>query len=225
MGIAARRREVALGLVAAGGLSTPAEMRQAGVDARVIRTLVAAGEITAVNTDTFDGERTLLGYTLPGVEVPQSSDKLADVVARHPRAVLCLHSALRIHDMTDVPDDWITAAVPSGVNRTTSLSRLRLVHWTLPEMMTLGVMEITVGGRKCRVTDPARTVADIFRPLHARFVQEDIRRAALSALAAREGVHGLDAAGDYAFRLGWPQAISEHIAYTRLGMGNGTGPR
>ena len=153
----------------------------------------------------------LIGYRLPvPVNEPDMSHaRLAEIAARHPGSVICLLSALRLHGYTDDISGDDTAAVGPSGNRHTAVPSLRLVQWRKPLMMQLGVAEHVLAGATVRATDPARTVADLFRRVHAFGTDE--KESAVVHLARSEGEDGLNRAGSYALTLGWYADIAPSL--------------
>lgn len=85
-----------------------------------------------------------------------------------PEGVICLRGAARLHGMHD--NDTPIWAVAVGHKRPVRVpERVRVVRWSNPKFFTEGVVECEgVAGVTFRVTDPARTVADMFRRDHHR---------------------------------------------------------
>lgn len=85
-----------------------------------------------------------------------------------PEGVICLRGAARLHGMhdNDTPT-WTVAVRHKGPVRVPD--RVRVVRWTDPRFFTEGVVEYEgMAGVTLRLTDPARTVADMFRREHHR---------------------------------------------------------
>lgn len=102
-------------------------------------------------------------YRLPRSTRTTEHHDLALATAAVPRAVVCLISALRFHDIgTQVPAEvWI--AVPRGtrVPRVTA-PPLRVVNVSTA-VFDLGIEEHRVEGQSVRIYSLARTIADCFR--------------------------------------------------------------
>jgi predicted transcriptional regulator of viral defense system len=90
---------------------------------------------------------------------------LAEVSApcRHPRAVVCLLSALRFHELTTQAPFEVWLAIPNKA-RPPQLDYppLRIVRFSEPGL-TEGVEEHEIDGVPVRITGIARTVADCFK--------------------------------------------------------------
>ena len=88
---------------------------------------------------------------------------VASVCARVPNAIICLLTALVIHDIgTQVPwETWI--AIPHGA-RAPTMDSVRLeVRRFSGASLTYGVVEREFEGVPAKITTPARTVVDCFR--------------------------------------------------------------
>ncbi|MBK8098056.1 MAG: type IV toxin-antitoxin system AbiEi family antitoxin domain-containing protein [Planctomycetes bacterium] len=146
--------------------------------ARKILTLVRKlGVLRARDLDEYDLPRThlrrlvdngqlqVLGrglYTLADVELsPQSN--LAAVARRVPHAVICLLSALRLHDLTtQAPfQTWIAIATRARPPKLDGLPT-RIVHMA-PGPLAAGVVHRTIDGVRVPVFDLEKTVVDCFR--------------------------------------------------------------
>ena len=104
------------------------------------------------------------GLYVPAEEADQ--DNLAEAAAaiRHPKGVICLISALRLHGLgTQVPQ-MVWMAVPRGsVNNAPRKTRtIRLLKWA-PEHLQREVETRQIAGVTVHLTDPARTILDCWR--------------------------------------------------------------
>ena len=101
-------------------------------------------------------------YRLTDAE-PTEHYSLAAVCARVPRSIICLLSALNVHDIgTQLPREvWLAIhhkARPPRVSGT----KIRLLRFTGPAW-TYGIQDTAFEGVPARITSPARTVVDCFR--------------------------------------------------------------
>lgn len=118
-----------------------------------------------------------------GVYRKADADETAhlDVLAtakRAPRAVVCLVSALALHDLTDEIPPAVQLAVPRGVNPPRIAYPPTEVHRFDPSTFNIGKQPFEVApGESVNVYSPERTVADAMRMRH--LVGEGV---ALSAL-------------------------------------------
>lgn len=101
-------------------------------------------------------------YRLSSVE-PTELESVATVSAEVPGAIVCLLSALLMHDIgTQLPHQiWI--AIDRKARRPTrTLYPVRIVRFSGP-MLRYGIETREALGVRIRVTSPARTVVDCFR--------------------------------------------------------------
>lgn len=143
------------------------EAAEHGVDSRGLRRLLEDGSI----------ERVARGlYRFTDAEVTKHYTRAA-VCARVPNAIVCLLSALSIHELgTQLPwQVWI--AIPHNA-RTPRIRELpvRVIRFS-GTSLRYGVVDTTFEGVPARITSPARTVVDCFR--FSRLVGKD---AAIEAL-------------------------------------------
>lgn len=90
-------------------------------------------------------------------------EDLASVARRVPHGILCLLTALRVHEIgTQSPGEvWMAIDRKAWVPET-SPWRVRFVRWS-GRMMRIGVDTQNVRGVTIRITSPARTIVDCFR--------------------------------------------------------------
>ena len=124
-----------------------------GIHSRALQSLVDEGDV----------ERVARGlYRVSDIE-PTEHYTYAAVCARVPDAIICLLTALRIHELgTQLPHKvWI--AIPHKA-RTPHVPELpiRVVRFSAASL-AYGVSDTTFEGVPVRITTPARTVVDCFR--------------------------------------------------------------
>ena len=101
-------------------------------------------------------------YRLTEVDATEL-ETIAMVAAAIPNSVVCLLTALHIHDIgTQSPRDVWIALDRKARKPTHPPSRVRIVRFSGP-MLTYGVMHRSALGGPFRITSPARTVVDCFR--------------------------------------------------------------
>jgi len=124
-----------------------------GLPTITLSRLVAAGKL----------ERIARGiYGLPGRKL-SAHRSLAEVAIRVPRGVVCLLSALRVHDIgTQAPFEvWL--AIPHHMPAPKlDQPTLRVVHMSGAALQE-GIEHIVVDGVRVAVFNPAKTVADCFK--------------------------------------------------------------
>ena len=147
------QEQQALALIRQRGLLRARDVAAAGVPTALLTRLVRAGRLQRV-------ERGL--YALPDASL-DAHRSLAEVALRAPRGVICLLSALRVHEIgTQAPFEvWL--ALPQGVNppRQTGPS-LRVVRMS-GAAMTEGIETRIIDGVTVPVFCAAKTVADCFK--------------------------------------------------------------
>lgn len=140
----------------AAGIGTffrPSQVEAASLTRDHLRTLVRNGKV----------ERVARGLYRVAKEEPTQHYSLAMACARVPKSVVCLLSALRVHEIGTQAPAAVWLAIPHKA-RTPHLPdlQLRVVHFSGPAW-SFGVNETTFEGVPARITSPARTVADCFR--------------------------------------------------------------
>ena len=145
----------------------PCDAAAVGVDAQALRRLVGNGSV----------ERVGRGLYRVAEAQPTEHYTLAAVCARVPGAIVCLLSALSVHELTTQVawQEWI--AIPHKA-RTPRLPGLpvRVVRFS-GAALRYGVVNATFEGVPVRITSPARTVVDCFR--FRRLVGKDVAIEAL----------------------------------------------
>jgi len=129
------------------------DVTQHGLPTIALTRLVQAGKL----------ERIARGlYGVPGAKTSEHRS-LAEVSARVPKGVVCLLSALRVHEIgTQAPFEvWI--AIPQHmVTPRLDHPAIRVVRMS-DTALTEGVERLTIDGVKVPVFNAARTVVDCFR--------------------------------------------------------------
>ena len=101
-------------------------------------------------------------YALPDRPVSEHN-ALAEVARKHPNAIVCLLSALRLHDLTTQSPFEIWLAIPNKARAPKmDYPPIRIVRFS-GEALTVGVEDHVIDGVPVRVTSIARTVADCFK--------------------------------------------------------------
>jgi predicted transcriptional regulator of viral defense system len=131
----------------------PSQLDAAGLTRDQLPALVRSGEVERVGRGI---------YRLAAAE-PTEHYSLAFACARVPRTIVCLLSALRVHDIgTQAPAAiWLAIPHKARLPRVPEL-QLRIVRFSGPAW-TFGVKEIEFEGVPARITSPARTIVDCFR--------------------------------------------------------------
>ena len=129
------------------------DVTRQGLPTIALTRLVQAGKL----------ERVARGlYGLPGAKISEHRS-LAEVSARVPKGVVCLLSALRVHDLTtQAPFEVWLAIDNKAAAPKLDYPPLRLVRFS-GAALSEGVEEHVVDGVTVHVTSVAKTVADCFK--------------------------------------------------------------
>jgi predicted transcriptional regulator of viral defense system len=158
-----------------GAFFRPRDLKPLGCAFRDLRRWVEAGEVEQV-------ARAL--YRLTAAE-PTEHYTLAAVCARVPDAIVCLLSALSVHELgTQLPREvWIAIPHKARAPRIPEFP-VKLVRFS-GAALCYGVDKTEFEGVPARITNPARTVVDCFR--FRRLVGKDVALEALrGALRTRK---------------------------------------
>ena len=136
-----------------GAFFRPRDIDSLGVSYRQLRHLVATGDVEDLGGGL---------YRLAEIE-PTEFETVAMVAAAVPHAIICLMTALRVHEIgTESPREvWI--AIDRKARRPVRTpAQIRLVRFS-KAMLTYGVVRRPMLGVPVSITSPARTVVDCFR--------------------------------------------------------------
>ena len=146
-------QESILALARDRGLVRPLDLDARGLPRVSLTRLVRQGRLARVGRGL---------YALPDRPVSEHS-ALAEVARRHPRAVVCLLSALRFHELTTQSPSEVWLAIPTKARAPRlDYPPLRIVRFS-EAGLTEGVEEHEIDGVPVRITGVARTVADCFK--------------------------------------------------------------
>lgn len=144
-------------LLAEGRLVRMRELQGAGVTRMAVRRLVEAGELVQAGHGVYRA-----------AEAPLDDKQgLAEAVIRVPDGVVCLHTAANVQGLSVNPIYEVFLAVPAA-KRPPNVQGVRIVQWSRTEMFEVGIETRRICGVDVRITDPSRTVADLFRALSTR---------------------------------------------------------
>lgn len=131
----------------------PRDLDAAGIPRNYLGRLVRRGELRKLQRGLY------AAATLPASE----HSSLLEATRKAPKAVICLLSALRFHEIgTQAPSEvWIAVAGKAWAPRIISPA-VRIVRFS-GEALRYGVQEEEVSGGTIRVFSPAKTVADCFK--------------------------------------------------------------
>ena len=154
-----------------GSYFTPTQLENIGIGYEGLRTLLNAGLVIREGRGL---------YRFAEAEITEHTS-LAAVCARVPRSVVCLITALHVHDIGTQISPAVWLAIPKNAKPPKVESvELRLVKFS-ETAWSYGVVETSFEGVPARITNPARTVLDCFR-----FERLVGREAAMEAL--RDGL-------------------------------------
>lgn len=142
-----------LDLVARHGLIRPRDLVAQGLPRIALTRLVRQGLLQRVGRGL---------YAIPDRLVSEHG-ALAEVARKHPQAIVCLLSALRVHELTTQSPFEVWLAIPNKARAPKmNYPPLRIVRFS-GAALTEGVEEHRVDGVAVRVTDAGRTVVDCFK--------------------------------------------------------------
>jgi predicted transcriptional regulator of viral defense system len=134
-------------------LLSVSQLRDEGIARPQISRLVAAGHLKRVARGL---------YAMPDYQLSEHG-LLASVARRAPKAVFCLLTALRFHDLTTQAPFEVWIAIRNKAHRPCfDFPPLRVLRFSALAL-TSGVEIHTVEGVQVRLTSVARTVADCFK--------------------------------------------------------------
>lgn len=142
-----------LDLARTHGLLRPRDLATLGLPRIALTRLVRQGLLTRVGRGL---------YAIPDRPVSEHVS-LAEVACKHPQAIVCLLSALRMHDLTTQSPFEVWLAIPNKARAPKwDYPPLRIVRFT-GASLSEGIEEHQVDGVAVRVTNVARTVVDCFK--------------------------------------------------------------
>lgn len=142
-----------LDLAAQRGIIRPRDLDECGLPSVALTRLVRQGLLTRVGRGL---------YAIPGRSVSEHGS-LAEIARKHPQAIVCLLSALRVHDLTTQSPFEVWLAIPNKARAPKmDYPPLRIVRFS-GASLTDGIKEHQIDGVTVRVTNVARTVADCFK--------------------------------------------------------------
>ncbi|WP_228378204.1 type IV toxin-antitoxin system AbiEi family antitoxin domain-containing protein [Teredinibacter turnerae] len=101
-------------------------------------------------------------YALPNRQSSEHSS-LAEVASKYPEGIICLLSALRVHELTTQSPFEVWLAIPhKGRAPKIDYPPLRIIRFS-GKALTEGIEEHSVDGVTVKVSNVARTVADCFK--------------------------------------------------------------
>lgn len=145
--------QAVLKLASERGLIRPRDLEAQGLPSVALTRLVRRGLLIRVGRGL---------YAHPSRRMSEHGS-LAEVARRHPRAIVCLLSALRVHNLTTQAPFEVWLAIPNKARAPKmDYPPLRIVRFS-GAALTEGVEEHRIEGVTVLVTHVARTVADCFK--------------------------------------------------------------
>lgn len=136
-----------------GAFFRPRDIEPLGVSFKQLQRLVSQGTVEKLGEGL---------YRLSEVE-PTELETIAMVASAVPNAIVCLLTALRVHEIgTQSPHEVWIALDRKGRKPTRVPTKLRIVRFS-GAMLTYGVVKRSMLGVPVSITSPARTVVDCFR--------------------------------------------------------------
>jgi len=101
-------------------------------------------------------------YAIPDRPVSEQG-ALAEIARKHPQVIVCLLSALRLHELTTQSPFEVWLAIPNKARAPRiDYPPLRIIRFS-GAALTVGIEEHKIDGVIIRVTNVGRTVADCFK--------------------------------------------------------------
>ena len=156
MAVPPTKTEKLLDLVRRRQIIRPRDLRTSGIPRNYLSRLVEKGQLRKLERGIYTAA------ALPGSE----HISLLEVSRKVPKAVICLLSALRFHEIgTQAPHEvWIAIDVKAWAPRMSSPA-VRIFRFS-GNALRFGVEEKQISGGAIRVFSPAKTVADCFKFRH-----------------------------------------------------------
>ena len=195
------QRSIVIAAMGDGRLLRPRDLATMGeggapIPRHVLHTLVREGAVVRVPE----------GFRLAGAGVSLEDLRWQEIALRHPSGVVCLEAAQVFHGLTDDFPGEIRVAVPRNASRRSPVPGVKLVSFSNPGMLVIGVEARVVSGNRFLVTDRHRTVADMFRPQN--WQPADKADAAFRLVASEDGEDGIAKVSGYAHSLGWGREVT-----------------
>jgi len=142
-----------LDLAAQRGLIRPRDLNERGLPTVALTRLVRQGLLQRVGRGL---------YAIPDRPVSEHG-ALAELARKYPQAIICLLSALQLHELTTQSPFEVWLAIPNKARSPKmGFPPLRIVRFS-GAALTDGIEERVIDGVLVRMTNVARTVADCFK--------------------------------------------------------------
>jgi predicted transcriptional regulator of viral defense system len=134
-------------------LVRPKELEALGLSRIQLRALVDEGVL----------QKTQRGLYIAKNFPYEAHVSLAEVAARSPKAVICLLTALKFHELTTENPSDVYVMLPVGSQRPRITNPRLDVSWASPLAYASGIEEHVICGIAVKITSPAKTVVDCFK--------------------------------------------------------------
>jgi len=142
-----------LGLVKQAGILRPRDLEQHGIPRQYLRLLELGGQVQRIGRGL---------YVLADAEFTETHS-IAEACKRVPKGVVCLLSALRLHELTtQLPHEVWLAIDEKARKPKQSQPLLRIVRFS-GAALNFGIQQRRFEGVPVRFYDAAKTVADCFK--------------------------------------------------------------
>jgi len=129
------------------------DLESLGIPRVTLTRLVRQGRLTRVARGL---------YAIPDRPV-SAQGALAEIARKHPQVIVCLLSALRLHELTTQSPFEVWLAIPNKARAPRiDYPPLRIIRFS-GAALTVGIEEHKIDGVLIRVTNVSRTVADCFK--------------------------------------------------------------
>lgn len=136
-----------------GTFFRPRDVVTLGLTYYQLQRLVAEGQVERMGSGL---------YRLAAVEATEL-ETIAMVASAVPHAIVCLLSALRVHDIGTQSPRQVWLAIDRKARKPRRLPAAVTIVRFSGQMLTYGVVTQSMQGVPVRITTPARTVVDCFR--------------------------------------------------------------
>ncbi len=142
-----------LDLAGEHGIIRPRDLFAKGLPRVALTRMVRQGLLTRVGRGL---------YSLPERQISEQG-ALAEIARKYPHSIICLLSALRVHELTTQSpfETWIAISNKARAPKL-DYPPLRIVRFT-SSALTEGIEQHSIDGVTVRVTNVARTVVDCFK--------------------------------------------------------------
>jgi predicted transcriptional regulator of viral defense system len=136
-----------------GGMLSVAAALRYGIHPHTLYALRDAGRLEQISRGL---------YRLADM-TPLSDPDLVVVALRVPRAVVCLISALALHELTTQIPNWVYVALPRGAAKPALDHPPLRIFWFSGDAYSAGVEVRRVDDTEVLLYNPAKTIADCFK--------------------------------------------------------------